>query len=140
MFAMHQSETDLDFVTDGKRLAALLAVTPAMLVGFFAVAWTVRAADLPIAVCLVKQFFGVPCPGCGITRSIAALLAGNPSKAIELNAAGPFVVAFFLIQLALVAAAAMGAAPDRAVLRWARLSDQMLFVLMLSVWLKRILW
>lgn len=119
-----------------KGLAARLALTPAALVGFFTIAWIAREAEIPAAVCVVKQLLGVPCPGCGMTRSIAALLAGNPSKAIEFNAASPFVVTFFFVQVALVAAAAAGA-PGPSILRSARLSDRMLLVLMLGVWSRR---
>ncbi len=123
-----------------KGLAARLALTPGALVGFFTIGWVAHEAEIPIAFCAVKQLLGVPCPGCGITRSIAALLAGSPTTALEFNAAGPFVVTFFFIQLALVAAAAVGAAPDQTILRSARLSDRMLLVLILGVWSKRMFW
>ena len=139
LVVMQTRETGVSRVaTAYTGLAARLALTPAALVGFFTIAWVAREAHIPIAVCVMKQFLGVPCPGCGITRSIAALLAGNPSKAIECNAAGPFVMTFLLFQLALVVAAAVGAAPDQSILRSARLSDRMLLVLMLGVWSKRI--
>ena len=135
---MRQRETGISrSVMAWKGLAARLALTPAALVGFFTIAWVAHEAEIPVAVCVAKQLLGVPCPGCGITRSITVLLTGNFTKAIEFNAAGLFVVTFFFVQLALVAAAATGAAPDQSILRTARLSDRLLLMLMLGVWSKR---
>ena len=134
LFVMQTRETGVSrFATAYTGLAARLALTPAALVGFFTIAWVAREAHIPIAVCVMKiRVSASEAPG------IAALLAGNPSKAIECNAAGPFVMTFLLFQLALVVAAAVGAAPDQSILRSARLSDRMLLVLMLGVWSKRI--
>jgi len=51
------------------------------------------SADLSIIphVCLFHQFFGIPCPGCGITRSLLSLLVGDIHRAWILNPAGPFL-------------------------------------------------
>ena len=31
--------------------------------------------------CLYKRFFGIPCPGCGLTRAFQSLLSGDLRKA-----------------------------------------------------------
>jgi hypothetical protein len=36
--------------------------------------------------CPIHHFFGILCPGCGTTRALAALLHGNVSEALRLNA------------------------------------------------------
>jgi hypothetical protein len=45
--------------------------------------------------CLWKAITGVPCPGCGMTRSFAFLAHGDLVEAIEMNAFGP--VMFVLV-------------------------------------------
>jgi len=37
------------------------------------------------SVCLLKDLFGIPCPGCGITRAFLFLAHGNLRSAMELN-------------------------------------------------------
>jgi hypothetical protein len=52
--------------------------------------------DLP---CLVKQTFGIPCPACGITRSVVLSLHGRLGDALAVNPAG----ALFALGLVLLA-------------------------------------
>jgi len=40
---------------------------------------------LPTPVCLFKEWTGIPCPTCGATRMIAALLSGDVLGAAALN-------------------------------------------------------
>jgi uncharacterized protein DUF2752 len=44
------------------------------------------------AVCLFKQRFGIPCPTCGITRSVVLTLHGHTGPAWQLNPGGPIAV------------------------------------------------
>jgi hypothetical protein len=39
-------------------------------------------------VCLIHKLCGIPCPSCGSTRSVIALLAGDPAKAFTYNPLG----------------------------------------------------
>ncbi len=41
--------------------------------------------------CTFALVFGLPCPGCGTTRSIRALLEGDAPRALHLNPVGPVV-------------------------------------------------
>lgn len=91
-----------------------------------------------IAFCAVKEVLGIPCPGCGITTSVAALLRGHFVRAVEANAAGPLVVAFFVAQTSLAAAARARLLPDRTVLSCSRLNDRALIVFLLLSWLTRL--
>ena len=43
--------------------------------------------------CWFKEHFGIPCPTCGMTRSVILTLHGNFSDAVLMNPAGPFLVA-----------------------------------------------
>jgi len=40
------------------------------------------------SVCIIKNTTGVPCPSCGTTRSVNALMEGNISKAAFINPLG----------------------------------------------------
>lgn len=50
--------------------------------------------------CFFKSHFGLECPGCGVQRSIIALLKGNFLESVQLHAA---VIPFILTILLLVA-------------------------------------
>jgi len=43
--------------------------------------------------CPILQFTGIPCPGCGMTRSFLALIQGDLKGAIAFHIFGPFVFA-----------------------------------------------
>lgn len=60
--------------------------------------------------CSIRQMFGVPCPSCGLTRSVLLTLHGQLGAAFEVNPGGPLVVA----GLALVAALLFALAVPRA--------------------------
>jgi len=54
-------------------------------------------------VCLFQQLTGVPCPTCGMTRSIVLTLNGHLAAALRLNLAGPiWVLAVATLALALL--------------------------------------
>ncbi len=42
--------------------------------------------------CSFKQAFGIPCPNCGLTRSVVFALHGQLGRALEMNPAGPLLV------------------------------------------------
>ena len=70
------------------------------LLGLIAVTATCAFLDLPaerltLVPCPVLAATGVPCPGCGMTRSCVALVSGNVGEAWQLH---PF--AFLLVAVA----------------------------------------
>jgi hypothetical protein len=53
----------------------------------------VRLAGFPLEVkCAFKARFGVPCPACGMTRSLVLTLHGDIATAAELNLGGPIAI------------------------------------------------
>jgi len=49
--------------------------------------------------CVSRTLLGVPCPGCGLTRSFAALIRGDLLKAVILNPMGPVLFLACLFQV-----------------------------------------
>ena len=48
-------------------------------------------------VCWFKQLTGMPCPACGMSRSVILTLHGHLGQALQINAAGPFAVLGLLL-------------------------------------------
>ena len=78
-----------------------------MLVGLAAglgMAWMMRhappASNSLFPACPIHAFFGVLCPGCGATRALAAMLAGEWSSAAQQN-----ILILFLTPFAICGAA-----------------------------------
>jgi hypothetical protein len=110
----------------------------AMLLGLLAIVFLLSEANVPIGFCLAKRLFGIPCPGCGITASIMALISGRIDLAISANAAGPVVFAYALLHAGLLIAAAHRFLSQQTILRLIKRSDQCLLVVLLANWLMRI--
>jgi hypothetical protein len=66
-------------------------------------AWLTLAL-LPLAIhiphfCLMQKVLGIPCPGCGVCRSILAILRLKPGMAWQANPAGVGVASELCFQL-----------------------------------------
>lgn len=64
----------------------------------------VRFGGRPVgSACFFRQHTGIPCPTCGMSRSVVATLHGDLSTAVRANPAGPlWVAAAFSVALALL--------------------------------------
>lgn len=51
--------------------------------------------------CLFQKIFGIPCPGCGITRSLIAISELNFVSSWHYNPVGMFILLFIFIQIPL---------------------------------------
>lgn len=51
--------------------------------------------------CIFHKLTGIPCPACGITRSISSILSGNVLDSLKLNPSGLFVLITFVSQIPL---------------------------------------
>jgi hypothetical protein len=53
--------------------------------------------DLPAWQCPLRNVLGIPCPGCGLSRAITALLHGHWQLALARHAFAPFVLAALVL-------------------------------------------
>lgn len=68
-----------------------LLITVLLLVGYIWTGYALRnqlVAGNNTQVCLFKNVTGIPCPSCGSTRSVVALLKGEIYEAVYLNPFG----------------------------------------------------
>lgn len=56
--------------------------------------------DTHQSICIIKNVSGIPCPSCGTTRSVHAILAGKPIEAMMMNPLGYLtILILFLMPL-----------------------------------------
>ncbi|MFB3894754.1 MAG: DUF2752 domain-containing protein [bacterium] len=63
---------------------------------FLLVAFVWQPSDNGMTLCYFRNITGLPCPGCGITRSLCAMAKGNIFRSFEYHIFGPLV---FLIAI-----------------------------------------
>jgi hypothetical protein len=90
-------------------------------------------------VCLVQATTGIPCPGCGVTRSILAVLIGDLGRAWQMNPAGPLLCLSVVSQIPI----RMLALADILNSRFARVASRSMTAVILAVlilnWLRHLL-
>lgn len=84
-----------------RKLALTVFCAAALLLGLFAI-------GLPVWPCPFLHAFGIPCPGCGLTRATFLLLHGHLRASLTYHAFAPI----FLLGFSAVGAA--GLLPERA--------------------------
>ena len=57
---------------------------------------------LPGWACPFKALFGIPCPGCGLTRATDFLLHGQISNAMQMHAFAPLFLGAFVLMAAVL--------------------------------------
>lgn len=97
------------------------------------------AVNVRVSSCIAKRILDIPCPGCGVTTSIRALLSGDTERALSASIAGPFVVGFFVANITILFLMIVRTVPDRFLVGLLRLSDRSLTFVLLTSWLVRLL-
>jgi len=80
----------LPWLLAGLGLAAAAALLPAVLE---IVLQAGTAGDPRLVLCPSRRLLGLPCPGCGMTRALAALLRGDLAGAFALHPWAPALAA-----------------------------------------------
>ena len=86
-------------------LAPLMAdvVLCRIVVGVCAVLGAASTLGIPVWPCFLNSLTGLPCPGCGMTRAVTALLHGNWTLAMTYHPLSPgYLVIGFLLGLAAI--------------------------------------
>jgi len=76
-------------VSLGERIVVLVLATLSLAGLAVARAWPVPSVESGDPTCLVRILFGLPCPGCGMTRAWVHTAHGNLGTAFEYNLFGP---------------------------------------------------
>jgi len=97
----------------GWALAGLLGLAGLALLH----AWT-PPEDVRFSICLWRRLFGLPCPGCGMTRALAHLAKGEWGAAVAVHPLSPLIAGELLFGWLAWGMAALGWAGRLA--RWQR--------------------
>lgn len=92
-------------------------------------------------VCLAQALFGIPCPGCGVTRGALAFIAGDVGRAWALNPGAPFLCAAVAFQIPLrscVMCGMCGACGERFVVNVSRMMTLVVVVVLIISWVNNI--
>jgi hypothetical protein len=100
--------------------------------------------SIPVAVriphiCLLRSLVGIPCPGCGVSHSIMAILRLNPTMAWKANPAGVGVASVFCFQLVARPVAIAVPGTGEFVSRVSRNISNITLAGLLLVWISRVL-
>ncbi len=88
--------------------------------------------------CVVQETLNVPCPGCGVTRSVCAVAGGDISSALKFNPAGLFLSIYFLAQIPLRIVALKFGTCRAYVSRIARIGDKFVISVLFLAWIVRL--
>lgn len=59
---------------------------------------------LPFVSCPLRRLTGIPCPGCGLSRSFMAIARGDFDEALRMHLFGPVLFVGFILVIVLMAA------------------------------------
>lgn len=65
------------------------------LIAIAGIAWLLLVPEFPVHTCIFKQATGLPCPSCGSTRSVQALLHGHWLQIFRYNPLG--IITFIMV-------------------------------------------
>lgn len=88
-----------------------------LIVGAAAIHGTLNLLGLPSWQCPILHTVGVPCPGCGLSRAIGALLHADWQTAVTFHAFAPLFLASLVFMAVVVL---LPAEPRRRVVGWTR--------------------
>ncbi|MDX1933857.1 MAG: DUF2752 domain-containing protein [Capsulimonadales bacterium] len=88
------------------------------------------------SLCLFRGLTGLPCPGCGMTRSLVCCAHGRFGDALAFHSLGPPV---FFVLTAVVLCRLLGVRPGAGVSRWLTPAAWAVLALLAVAWTARLL-
>jgi hypothetical protein len=117
-----------------RRLPALgLAIGGAAVLGVAAV-WSTSSVTSGPGTCIFRHFTGLPCPGCGLTRSFVMLAHGDVSSAFGYNLMGPVLFAVLAVSV-VIAGWVLVSGRSAALSRWSSVVFSKTALVVIGAWL-----
>jgi len=88
--------------------------------------------------CLMQKLLGIPCPGCGVSRSLSAIVRLRPAMAWAANPAGFGIAGLFLYQFVARPIALIFPQTDHFVSDTSRRLGNAVLMCLLYVWIQRL--
>ena len=85
--------------------------------------------------CLFREVLNIPCPGCGIIRSLFCMGRGEISLSLGYNPAGLFLFFYFMVQIPLRIVAITFRNTGKSICKISRLLSKFLFIILLLAWI-----
>ncbi|MCZ0914253.1 DUF2752 domain-containing protein [Gordonia amicalis] len=98
-----EARSDLRLSSTGALGAAVVGLAGAAAVGAACV-FTPAGIDAGPGICPFAMMTGLPCPGCGLTRSWVAFMHGDVGAAFRFNVFGPILLVLTMVTVALATA------------------------------------
>ena len=120
------------------HLNVLLSTILVVIVSFFLLQYKHVLEFVP-HFCVAQAVFGIPCPGCGMTRSVLAFLAGDVGRAWSMNPTGPVLCVVTAFQVPLRCLVLIGRCRSRTAFITARTFTAVIVLFLMGNWLAHIL-
>lgn len=89
--------------------------------------------------CIFKKIFDIPCPGCGITRSLLNIASGDIYSAWKFNPAGVFLFLYLFTQIPLRMVALKAHSLQARVSQISQWGSKVVLAILILVWILRII-
>lgn len=124
----------------GERAVAIVLGVVGAVAILIAFLWPVRSVEAGPGTCLLRTFVGIPCPGCGMTRSWVHLAHGDVTTAFFYNPFGIVFMAVAAIAAVYVAVALIRRRPPEGMLDLVRPTPAVILVTTWLTWSAYRIW
>lgn len=90
-------------------------------------------------ICLFQHLLGIPCPGCGLTRSFAAIANLELYKSLQMNPSGLLIFSFVLFQIAARISALLFEKTDNIVWKISGYINKLIISSLILIWIIRLI-